>query len=97
MNESIQRIKMNHFGRRRRRELPRRLHDHIRGVYNLVGVFYLACDVRGHGRRRLGVRVGILGDKAGVVGRDAAEPMGSSRGHLQEAAERTARQRMSTT
>lgn len=32
------------------------------------------------------MRVGILGDKAGVMGGDAAEPMGSSRGHLQETA-----------
>lgn len=46
--------------------------------------FYLAGDVRGHGRRRLGVSVGILGDEARVVGGDAAEPMGSSRGHLKE-------------
>lgn len=65
-------------------------------VYNLVfspwsndeflqfGNFYLAGDVRGHGRRWLGVRVCILGDKARVVGGDAAEPMGSCRGHLQE-------------
>lgn len=45
---------------------------------------YLAGDVRGHGRRWLGVGVGILGDEARVVGGDAAEPMGSSRGHLQE-------------
>lgn len=34
--------------------------------------------------------VGILGDKARVVGRDAAEPMGSGRGHLQEAVGRMA-------
>lgn len=34
------------------------------------------------------MRVGILGDKARVVGGDAAEPMGSSRGHLQEAVRR---------
>lgn len=34
------------------------------------------------------MRVGILGDKARVVGGDAAEPMGSSRGHLQETVRR---------
>lgn len=33
------------------------------------------------------MRVGILGDEARVVGGDAAEPMGSSRGHLQETVE----------
>lgn len=37
------------------------------------------------------MRVGILGDEARVVGGDAAEPMGSSRGHLQETVKRKIR------
>lgn len=41
--------------------------------------------------------VGILGDKARVVGRDAAEPMGSGRGHLQETVGRMACQYISNT
>lgn len=64
--------------------------DHINFLH-----FYLAGDVRGHGGRWLGVCVGILGDKARVVGRDAAEPMGSGRGHLQETVGRMACQYMS--
>lgn len=37
---------------------------------------YLASDVWGHGWRRLGVDVRILGHKARIVGGDAAEPVG---------------------
>lgn len=36
--------------------------------------------------------VGVLGDKARVVGGDAAEPMGSCRGHLKKADERISHQ-----
>ena len=36
--------------------------------------------------------VGVLGDEARVVGGDAAEPMCSSRGHLEEAADRISHQ-----
>lgn len=59
--------------------------------------FYLAGDVRGHGGRWFGVRVGVLGDKARVVRGDAAEPMGSGRGHLQETVGRMACQYISNT
>lgn len=34
---------------------------------------YLASDVRGHGRGRLGVDISILGHEARIVGGDAAE------------------------
>lgn len=53
---------------------------------------YLAGDVRGHGRRRLGVGVGVLGHEARVVGGDAAEPMRSCRGHLEDAVDRISHQ-----
>ena len=38
--------------------------------------------------------VGVLGDEARVVGGDAAEPVRSSRGHLEEAADRISHQRV---
>lgn len=53
---------------------------------------YLAGDVRGHGWWRLWVSVGILGDKTRVMGGDAAEPMGSCRGHLEKAVDRISHQ-----
>lgn len=36
--------------------------------------------------------VGVLGDEARVVGGDAAEPVCSGRGHLEEAADRISHQ-----
>lgn len=36
--------------------------------------------------------VGVLGNKARVVGGDAAEPMGSCRGHLKKAVDRKSHQ-----
>lgn len=53
---------------------------------------YLAGDVGGHGRRGLGVGVGILGDEARVVGGDAAESVGARRGHLEKTDPRTLHQ-----
>lgn len=38
--------------------------------------------------------VGVLGDEARVVGGDAAEPVCSGRGHLEEAADRISHQRV---
>lgn len=49
---------------------------------------YLACDIRGHGWWRLWMGVGVLGDKARVMGGDAAQPMGSWGGHLEETVDR---------
>lgn len=48
---------------------------------------YLAGDVRGHWRRWLRQCVGILRHEARVMGGDAAEPMRSCRGHLEETVE----------